>query len=84
MAIAAEFLRVMREPLDLGRQLTDLIPDAIASAHQDHLDVFAAIGERDPEAARAAMRRHLEWAEERLGLALDPKTQPCAQLTSRP
>lgn len=28
VAIAVEFLRVMREPLSLGRRLTDQIPDA--------------------------------------------------------
>ena len=73
IAIAVEFLRVMREPLDLGRQLTDLIPEGIASAHQHHLEVFAAIAQQDATRARSAMRRHLEWAEERLELALDPK-----------
>ncbi len=73
VSIAVEFLQVMREPLDLARQLTDRIPDAILSAHRHHLDVFTAIAQRDPDGARSAMRRHLEWAEERLGLAFDPK-----------
>jgi GntR family galactonate operon transcriptional repressor len=73
VTIAVEFLRVMREPLDLGRQLTDLIPEAIASAHQHHLEVFTAIAQQDAVGARSAMRRHLEWAEERLEMALDPK-----------
>jgi DNA-binding FadR family transcriptional regulator len=73
VTMAIEFLQVMREPLDLGRQLTDRIPDAIATAHQHHRQVFAAIAQRDAAGARNAMRRHLEWAEERLELALDPR-----------
>jgi GntR family galactonate operon transcriptional repressor len=75
VAIAIEFLRVMREPLSLSRRLTDQIPDARMSAHEHHLEIFAAIAAHDPEAARDAMRRHLVWAEDRLTLALAPEDE---------
>jgi DNA-binding GntR family transcriptional regulator len=75
VAIAVEFLRVMREPLSLGRGLTDHIPDARTSAHEHHREIFSAIASHEPEVARDAMRRYLEWVEDRLTLALAPEDE---------
>jgi DNA-binding GntR family transcriptional regulator len=75
VAIAIEFLRVMREPPSLSRLLADQFPDARMSTHEHRLEIFAAIAAHDPEAARDAMRRHLEWAEDRLTLALAPEDE---------
>jgi DNA-binding FadR family transcriptional regulator len=38
---------------------------------EDHARVFEAVRRRDPEAARAAMRAHLEWVRESLETAVD-------------
>lgn len=34
--------------------------------HRDHLEIFGRIRDRDADGARAAMRKHICWAEEHL------------------
>jgi len=66
VSLAREFLHAMAEPLALGRALTNQIPGGVDAAHGHHLAVFRAILDRDPHAAREAMRRHIQWAEDHL------------------
>jgi DNA-binding FadR family transcriptional regulator len=68
VSLAQEFLSAMAEPLALSRALTNQIPGGVNAAHGHHLAVFRAIIDRDPGAAREAMREHIEWAENHLDM----------------
>lgn len=70
IALAQELFRQLDEPLRVARGLTNLIPDAIANAHAHHMEIFRHVRDRNPDAAREAMRTHLDWASERLSLVL--------------
>lgn len=66
VSLAQGLMRSLGEPLDVGRRLTNRLPGNVGIAHEQHLEVYRAIVDRDPTAARAAMRRHIEWADEHL------------------
>ena len=51
------------------------MPDARMRAHEHHFEIFAAITSRQPEVARDALRRHLEWAVDRLTLTPAPEDE---------
>jgi GntR family galactonate operon transcriptional repressor len=67
VALARDLFRALAAPLRIQRRLTGTIPRGFDVAHRHHLRIWDAIGKRDPDAARDAMRAHLEWAETRLG-----------------
>lgn len=67
IGLAQDFFKVISEPLMVSRTLTNRIPGGLEHAHRDHLDIFSRIRDRDEEGARAAMRRHICWAEKHLG-----------------
>lgn len=62
--LAQGLIGSLGEPLDVGRRLTNRLTGYVDAAHEQHLDVYRAIVDRDPTAARAAMLRHIEWADE--------------------
>jgi DNA-binding FadR family transcriptional regulator len=66
IGLAQDFFKVISEPLIVSRTLTNRIPGGLEHAHRDHLDIFSRIRDRDEDGARAAMRRHICWAEEHL------------------
>jgi GntR family transcriptional repressor for pyruvate dehydrogenase complex len=53
---------IPRARLDLAK----LTPDDLARVAQEHMDIYTAIRNQDPETARAAMRSHLSNSRERL------------------
>jgi DNA-binding FadR family transcriptional regulator len=68
VTLAQEFFGSISGPLLVSREITNQIIGGVEHAHQDHLSIFGHIRERDPGAARDAMRTHLEWAETRVTL----------------
>lgn len=55
--------RIMRSSrwlLIASRKVTNRLPPGLSAATRSHSRIFAALAARDPEAARQAMRRHLE------------------------
>lgn len=69
-ALSRDIFRTMESPLEIQRALTSRIPGNPMTAHDQHLAIYRAIRDRDPDSAWAAMRDHLEWAERRLDTAL--------------
>ncbi len=67
IGLAQDFFKVISEPLIVSRTLTNRIPGGLEHAHRDHLEIFGRIRDRDEDGARAAMRKHISWAEEHLG-----------------
>lgn len=67
VALARDLFRALAEPLRIQRRLTGTIPKGFDQAHEHHLAIWDGISRRDPDAARDAMRAHLEWAESHLG-----------------
>ena len=53
----------LTDVLQDSRQLSFQPPEAIETALRDHREIVSAIRAGDPEAARAAMRRHLDHVE---------------------
>jgi DNA-binding FadR family transcriptional regulator len=49
------------------------IDEYSARLHQEHQDIYATIASRDPDGAKAAMRRHLSNIRERLRLAYESR-----------
>lgn len=68
-ALARAVIGLLVRPFAMQRILTSHIPGAEQKTHEQHLAIFRCVHQRDPEGARAAMRQHLEWAEERLDYA---------------
>jgi DNA-binding FadR family transcriptional regulator len=55
--------RIMYSARWLGtasRRVTNAAPAGLPSATEDHAQIYAALAARDPDAARAAMRSHLQ------------------------
>ncbi|HEU4976289.1 MAG TPA: FadR/GntR family transcriptional regulator [Baekduia sp.] len=73
-----------------ARRLTERVPWAIERTIGEHGRIFEAIKARDPEAAAAAMRRHMESASEaievgrRLGGPLEDGATPAAAADDTP
>lgn len=71
--VLAAMVQSVRAPVTRSMLLGTSVPTAIDTSDQDHRDVLEAIRERDPEAARSAMVRHIRYvrdyvvARERLG-----------------
>ena len=59
-ALLVVLMEAVGEPLMRSMALGTSIPQAIAEADRYHRAVCDAIGDRDPEAAAAGMRRHME------------------------
>jgi DNA-binding FadR family transcriptional regulator len=66
VGLAQEVFRLIKEPIDLARQRTIVIPGALEVAHAQHERIFRCIRDRDPAGASAAMFEHMTWNEERL------------------
>ena len=66
VSLAREIFEVMAPPIEMARKLTIALPGALEAAHAQHLEIFGAIRDRDPERARGAMRAHMDWNEQRL------------------
>ena len=64
--LAQDFFGAISAPLLVSRSLTGRIEGAIENAHGYHLALFEHIRHREADAARAAMRDHLQWAEDHL------------------
>ncbi len=64
--LAQDFFGAISDPLLVSRSLTGEIEGAIENAHAYHLALFEHIRHREADAARAAMRDHLQWAEDHL------------------
>jgi len=64
--LAQEFFGAIGDPLLVGRSLTGRVQGAIDNAHEYHLALFEHIRHRRGDAARTAMRDHLQWAEDHL------------------
>lgn len=64
--LAQEFFGAISDPLLVSRSLTGEIEGAIENAHAYHLALFEHIRHREADAARTAMREHLQWAEDHL------------------
>ena len=79
--VLAAMVQSVRAPVTRSMLLGTSVPRAIDTSDQDHRDVLDAIRERDPEAARSAMVRHIRYvrdyvvARERLGTATRPKVR---------
>lgn len=56
----AALVRSIRGPVTRSMMLGTTVPREIDASDEDHREVLAAIRARDPEAARAAMVRHME------------------------
>jgi DNA-binding FadR family transcriptional regulator len=56
-----------------------MVPSGPIEGLRDHLRIFAAITERDPEKARSAMRAHLENAERNFLIARSAGSLPAAE-----
>lgn len=73
--VLAAMVQSVRAPVTRSMLLGTSVPRAIDASDQDHRDVLEAIRERDPEAARSAMVRHIRYvrdyvmARERLAAA---------------
>jgi len=61
--IAEMIWRAFVPPLTAQLRATAIVPTGPAEGLRDHLRIFGAITEHNPEKARAAMRAHLENAE---------------------
>jgi GntR family transcriptional repressor for pyruvate dehydrogenase complex len=72
--VLAAMVQSVRAPVTRSMLLGTSVPRAIDKSDQDHRDVLEAIRERDQEAARSAMVRHIRYvrdyvgARERLGV----------------
>lgn len=64
--LAQDFFDAISDPLLVSRSLTGQLEGAIENAHGYHLALFEHIRHREADAARAAMRDHLQWAEDHL------------------
>ena len=64
--LAQDFFAAISDPLLVSRSLTGQIEGAIENAHGYHLALFEHIRHREADAARSAMRAHLQWAEDHL------------------
>lgn len=68
-----QFVRLFAEPMRAAIRLTRANEarrqDFASAVAQEHLRIYEAIAERDPEAAKTAARRHLENAATRVLLA---------------
>ena len=68
-------------PVTRSMLLGTSVPRAIDMSDQDHRDVLETIRERDQEAARSAMVRHIRYvrdyvvARERLGVAAQSRVR---------
>lgn len=78
--LGCEIIRTIARPVAVQRALTAQIPHAPARSHDQHLAIFDAIVQGDPDRARKAMREHLEWAEQRLDAAVQQSTRSAEQL----
>ena len=73
--VLAAMVQSVRAPVTRSMLLGTSVPRAIDKSDQDHRDVLETIRERDQEAARSAMVRHIRYvrdyvvARERLGVS---------------
>jgi GntR family transcriptional repressor for pyruvate dehydrogenase complex len=61
--IAIMVFEMISEPLTDQRRKTNDVPNAAEDGLRDHLLIYAAIKERNPEKARNMMRAHMDTAE---------------------
>lgn len=66
VGLAQEIFRLIKEPIDLARRQTIVIPGVLEVAHAQHERIFRCIRDRDPAGASAVMFEHMAWNEERL------------------
>jgi GntR family transcriptional repressor for pyruvate dehydrogenase complex len=76
--IAEMVWRSIVPPLTEQLRVTNAVPNASAEGLRDHLRIFSAITERNPEKARSAMRAHLDGAERHWLLAKSVPAPPSA------
>jgi len=74
--IAVTILQMIAEPLSRQRKLTEQIPNASQSALRDHLNIYRAIENHQPEQARLAMVRHMNSAERHWRIAEARTSEP--------
>ena len=61
--IAVMVLEMISEPLSEQRRMTNGVPHSAEDGLRDHLKIFKAMKEHNPEKARALMRAHMNTAE---------------------
>jgi DNA-binding FadR family transcriptional regulator len=62
VSLAVELFKLLTEPLGIVRTLVTALDDEeVHHSMRDHLRIFECIVARDPDAARAAVREHIEW-----------------------
>ena len=71
ISLGREVMRSLEGPLQVQRNLTSRIPGNPGAAHEQHLEIYRHIVDRDADAARSSMRAHIHWAEARLHATLD-------------
>lgn len=64
------FLEVLAEALPYPDKLFLVQADISTDLYRQHLAIWEAVRDRDPEAATAGFRRHLEFVEEKLRMIL--------------
>ena len=75
--IAVMVLEMISEPLSEQRRMTNGVPHSAEDGLRDHLKIFKAMKDHNPEKARALMRAHMKTAEHywRLAKAASSETQ---------
>ena len=77
--LLAQFMRIINTLGKVSRERTGATRATRERALADHALIVAALRARDPDAAAAAMRRHLDHVEEALARALGTNRKPGAR-----
>jgi len=70
-----QFLRVLRNQMQLAVSVAMANPQHLQRAHLEHTAILKALRANDPEAAEAAMRAHITGAKERVAQTLRTAAQ---------
>jgi GntR family transcriptional regulator, galactonate operon transcriptional repressor len=77
--IAREILSSIEGPLRESREITNRIPEGLATAHDFHVRISEQISSGNADGASALMREHLNWHWERYRVAVPAVSTPDAR-----
>lgn len=66
IGLAKDMLRLIADPIAIARARTIRLPNALETAHAQHLQIFSCIRAQDSAGAAEAMQQHMMWNQERL------------------